>query len=125
MIDPIRVTRVPALSPGNPGVGSRIGANGSDDQAVWDTELNLVENLAQVLAGADIEPERHDTWLELTNCLILQPQIVSVDEQSERRLNTCSTIEVSHPQLGAHGTFEHQHAAGADLALARAQGFDS
>jgi hypothetical protein len=116
--------RPPRPSPANPGRGALVDAAFATDDRTWSDRAELVSLLADVLRsrGHALKVERDR--VSLPNGLALVPQVVQAMALQTKRLQTSSTIQVSHPSLVPEGLFEYQHAMGDTLDEAFRKGFD-
>jgi Family of unknown function (DUF6348) len=96
-------------------------------RAVRPPEVGSAEDLAQrlvhALNAAGHRARRLDTRVETDDGFLLQPKGPDVVPLGIGSVRTCTTVSLAHPTLLPQGTFEFQHATGADAAAALDKGF--
>jgi hypothetical protein len=113
------------VCPSNPGKGSSGRVAFSGAAGTWEESYDLAESLGRALATTGHGTRLEDRWLVLADSgLRLLPQIVSI-QPLDKGVHTTTTVEILHPQLLPGGTFEYQHASGANVAECVGEGFDS
>lgn len=113
----------PELSPDNPGTGHVFKTAFSDGDKTWEEKINLVACLAEVLDEGHPDYSLHESWIVLSNDIIFQPQIVSLDPLEDGGVSTATTIEIAHGKKIPKGIFEYQHATGDTIKESVIKGF--
>ncbi len=90
----------------------------------WEESADLSRLLADTLTGLSHKFTSRGEWLELPNGMLLVPQVVQVTPSDDgKKMQTISTIQVSHPKWVPKGVFEYQHSWGPDVRNSFSQGF--
>jgi hypothetical protein len=112
----------PPRHPANPGDGASIQTAFSNGERTWSESEDLIESLTRTLRALGYRVKKHRDWLGLDE-LQLVPRFMHLQPLERGGVSIASTIQVSHPALIPEGVFEYQHATGATVREAFANGF--
>jgi len=90
----------------------------------WEESADLTTLLAEALTSLAHKFTSRREWLELPNGLLLVPHVVKVTPNDDgAKMQTISTVQVSHPKWIPGGVFEYQHSWGPDVRQSFLTGF--
>jgi hypothetical protein len=90
----------------------------------WEESADLTTLLAEALTSLAHKFTSRGEWLELPNGLLLVPHVVKVTPNDDgAKMQTISTVQVSHPKWIPGGVFEYQHSWGPDVRQSFLTGF--
>ena len=118
-----RPDRPPSPAAENPGRGHTVRVAFANAKRSWKEEDDLAVSLATTLNALGHKATVKGDWVALDDGLSLVPQVVNVTPMDDSGVRTVTTIQTSHAVLIPRGVFEFQHASGADVREAFAQGF--
>ncbi len=115
----------PQISSDNPGTGHTLEVAFADGEKTWSEKVNLVQALSKVLDENKLNHKSYQSWITLSNGLVLQPQIVSLTPLDDGGVNTMTTIEVANEGNAQFSLFEYQHSTGQDTEASIIDGFQN
>lgn len=113
---------LPPLAPNNPGIGTSLRVKFANAQRSWTEDADIIGMLAELLTARDLQFERGDVWVRMSNGLLLRPRIVTIQPRDDGNVSTTTTLDVNHPLLCTAGTFEFQHSIAATASESLQQG---
>lgn len=115
---------VPPKIENNPGVGIEGKCAFTNGNDTWEEKFNLLDNLKNVFDNNKIKFELVGEYL-LVNDIFFKPEIVGIQPQENKDVQTTTVISYFNQQFVSSGSFEFQHSIGKNINESTVEGFNN